>query len=282
MNSFQQRLYELEVDPPASAWGKIADVLDREGVHEFPQKLHDAAVTPPPAVWERISAGLDAGVFTDIPVAADASFPLDSAPVIPMSARPSKIRPVLRFAIAAAILAAVATTAFFVFNQKSGEQVISEAGTTARVSAGQPDTGLAVVLPQPAVSPETTPDTPDNPMVTTTRERNSGVAPAPRNTTVSQDQATGSEYMNSLYAYEDHVPSIAERYVMLMTPDGNFIRMSKKLGPLVCCVTGQEQDEQCSSQIRKLQQQLATSPIGTGNVLDVLNIVNSLGKGTQL
>ena len=40
------------------------------------------------------------------------------------------------------------------------------------------------------------------------------------------------------------------RYVMLMTPDGNIIRMSKKLGGLVCCVSGQEQDEECKSQLK--------------------------------
>ena len=44
-----------------------------------------------------------------------------------------------------------------------------------------------------------------------------------------------------------------------MTPDGNIIRMSKKWSGLVCCVSGEEQDEDCKNQIKKWQKKIATA-----------------------
>jgi hypothetical protein len=92
------------------------------------------------------------------------------------------------------------------------------------------------------------------------------------------------ELSQSIYAYEDHVPTIAERYVMLMTPDGNIIRMSKKWSELVCCVAGEDQDKDCKDQIKKWQEKIATSSLAPspGNFMDILNLVNSLNEGSEL
>ncbi|RYY52380.1 MAG: hypothetical protein EOO05_21970, partial [Chitinophagaceae bacterium] len=51
MNNYQQRLYDHEVDPPASAWGKIADALEHERIYDFQETLYNATATPPVAVW---------------------------------------------------------------------------------------------------------------------------------------------------------------------------------------------------------------------------------------
>ena len=65
---------------------------------------------------------------------------------------------------------------------------------------------------------------------------------------------------------------------MLMTPDGNIIRMSKKLCDLVCCVSGQEQDEGCKSQLKIWQEKMASSSVAPspGNFMDILNLVSTL------
>ena len=89
---------------------------------------------------------------------------------------------------------------------------------------------------------------------------------------------------NDIYSDEDSVSAIAGRYIMLMTPEGNIIRMSKKWSDLVCCVSGEEQDEDCKLQIKKWQKKLATSPINPtpGNFMDILELVNSLDEGVEL
>ncbi|HEX7847663.1 MAG TPA: anti-sigma factor domain-containing protein, partial [Chitinophagaceae bacterium] len=77
---------------------------------------------------------------------------------------------------------------------------------------------------------------------------------------------------------EDNSPiDMANRYVMLMTPDGHFIRISKKLGPLVCCVSGEEADEDCNNQMKKWREKLASPSAGTssGNFLELLHLIHN-------
>ncbi len=91
----------------------------------------------------------------------------------------------------------------------------------------------------------------------------------------------GNEFdTDPVYAYNELSPTnIADRYVMLMTPNG-IVRMSKKLGNLVCCVSGQEQDEDCKDQLKKWQEKIACSPVAPspGNFMDILSLVSSLNN----
>jgi hypothetical protein len=62
---------------------------------------------------------------------------------------------------------------------------------------------------------------------------------------------------------------------MLMTPNG-IVRVSKKLGDIVCCVTGEAEDEDCKDQLKKWQQKMATTTVAPGNFMDILTLVSSL------
>ena len=88
-------------------------------------------------------------------------------------------------------------------------------------------------------------------------------------------EPTGTRGLN---IEEPPMTDIADRYIMLMTPDGNIIRMSKKLGNIVCCVSGQEQDKGCADQMKKWREKLASPGANhsSGNVLDILNLINSM------
>ncbi|RYY59985.1 MAG: hypothetical protein EOO05_11525 [Chitinophagaceae bacterium] len=206
---------------------------------------------------------------------------------MPNEASRSRVIPLfVRYAAAAVLIAAVATSAFYFFSNKpTSETLAGTAVTPAAVPpSGAADSGI---VKEDAVSGAGIAETesPQQEDVATGTAKTVRAAQASYNTRRTRSagvQETDTEYQNPLYAYEDHTPEIAERYVTLMTPDGDLLRMSKKLGPLVCCVTGQDQDEQCKNQIRKLQQELASSPVGQGNVLDVLDIVASLNNATQL
>lgn len=70
---------------------------------------------------------------------------------------------------------------------------------------------------------------------------------------------------------------------MLMTPDGQFIRMSKKLGDLLCCVSGEEQDPDCIDQMKRWRQKIAISNLtpSPGNFMDILNLVKSLQENRE-
>jgi hypothetical protein len=63
-----------------------------------------------------------------------------------------------------------------------------------------------------------------------------------------------------------------------MTPDGNIIRMSKKLKELICCVSGEEQDKDCIDQMKKWRERLAnpSASHSSSNFMDILHLVNSM------
>ncbi|RYY56211.1 MAG: hypothetical protein EOO09_07505 [Chitinophagaceae bacterium] len=281
MSSFRQRLYDHEVKPPAESWEKLSAALDAGQQYAFPEKLYNSGQPPPPAVWDRISAALD-----------------NEAQVIPLQEAPGRrslVVPLfLKYAAAAVLLAAVATTAFFALTDTGEKQPVSEQVTPQIPPAVIPAPVIATRdssnnLPVPSASGGevagagiAASQQEAQPRNTESRNRMVQVAFNPQRIRAAAEELAASQYQNPLYAYESPAVDMAERYVTLMTPDGDFIRMSKKLGPLVCCVTGQEPDNQCRSQIRRLQQELATSPVGQGNVLDVLDMVNSLNTGTGL
>jgi hypothetical protein len=65
---------------------------------------------------------------------------------------------------------------------------------------------------------------------------------------------------------------------MLMTPNGQIIRISKKLGDLVCCVSGEDQDQECQDQLKKWRQKIANAPVAPspGNFMDILSLLQSI------
>lgn len=319
MSNFRQRLYDHEVKPPADGWEKLSAALDAGRQHDFPARLYEAEQAPPPAMWDRISAALDQEPVTATGksgVAPDtATGNADRFTVTPLTGNPDSadrviletehdrkrrtgvIPMVVRYAAAAVLLAAVATTAFFALTDKGDGQAIADqpALTTPPVPVAPAqvvkDSGNnlpsrpagaveGIAASGAAVSNDSAAD--EQAADNESRGRVVQVSYNPRRAAPVPEDLASAQYQNPLYAYDNPAVDIAERYITLMTPDGDFIRMSKKLGPLVCCVTGQEQDDQCRSQIRRLQQELATSPVGQGNVLDVLDMVNSLNTGTGL
>ena len=89
--------------------------------------------------------------------------------------------------------------------------------------------------------------------------------------------------MQAAIAHYETKKNMDSRYIMLMTPDGNIIRMSKKLSTLVCCVSGEEQDADCKDQLQRWREKIACAP-GThspGNFMDILSLVSSLQDNNQ-
>jgi len=271
MSSLQNKMSLFEVIPPAGVWEKIAAALDESSLgNEFPTRLYNMELSPPPATWENISSSLQES----------------EAPVIPLNSRRSTF---LRYAAAAVLIGVAAfgiikwtntgpaTKPAEIVQTGSPKDIQAPAKTTANDGS---ETGMT--------SSQKTPDRTEknhamfaglDPQVKTRARK----IPNPTiiYPTNEYEEFFNDQYSNPIYAYVDVVPNMADRYIMLMTPEGNIIRMSKKLGNLVCCVSGEEQDEDCKSQLKKWQQKMAASPLATspGNFLDILNLVGSLDDG---
>lgn len=274
-NSLQHKLNNYEVNPPPAVWDKIATALDEtDDTAEYPSKLYNMELAPPSFVWEQISSSLNE---------ADPK-------VIPMR---KKANSFYRYAVAAAVIGLVAfgITKWVAGNDQPTINDVAKASTTK--SAGSVEkknlTDPSVirkyagteVINSPAETEHT--ESAQLPQSTRTHSRKietEGISSA----LYSSEESTIDVSSNPIYAYEDHVPAIADRYIMLMTPEGKFIRMSKKWGNLVCCVSGEEQDADCKDQLKKWQAKIASSTLAPapGNFMDILSLVSSLDDSNGL
>jgi hypothetical protein len=265
MSSLQNKLYNYEQTPPEKVWGKITAALDESNLEDkFPSTLYNSETVPPFSAWDKITSALDAEPGTIIPVTRR-GFPF------------------FRYAAAAAVIGIIAFG------------IMKWTGNSSKVKAGSED-----------IANTKKTDAPDNTQTTNPNENDIAESPAKEDNAAIEKNAaevnTGEtkttrtkkvkpgyaiteniDETEPIYAYNEYTPpNLADRYVMLMTPNG-IIRMSKKLGNIVCCVAGEEQDDDCKDQLKKWQEKIAASPIAPapGNFMDILSLVSSL-SGDEL
>jgi hypothetical protein len=266
MSSLQNKMNNYEVVPPASVWDRVDAALDESALgNEFPNKLYNAEVIPPAAAWENIQTALHPEETKE------------ETKVVPLKKR--TIPAFVRYAAAAILIGAVA---FGVLQMTGG----SSGNNLAKVNTTDTSTKHDKNID-------------DNHQSVTDQQIIVNSAPNPQDLVVAQPQNAAKVYTNkgasALYSYADpeqydplydYAPyeNPADRYIMFMTPEGNIVRMSKKLGDLVCCVSGEEQDEGCKTQIKKWQEKLANSPAASspGNFLDILSLLSSLDENTGI
>jgi hypothetical protein len=259
MSSLQNKLYNYAESPPKKTWEKIAAALDESNLaDEFPSKLYNAEAVPPASAWDKIASSLDA----EHPV------------VIPM---PRKSFPLFRYAAAAAIIGII-TFGIIKWTGTNNSQIDTKklAGTKDS-TPGNKET----VLPNENnivknnTSKENISSEESNAKIANTNQVKTTHIKKARN---SYSVSENIDATQPIYAYNEYGPNLADRYIMLMTPNGNIIRMSKKWGDLVCCVSGEEQDNDCKDQLKKWQEKIAASPVAPspGNFMDILSLVSSL------
>ena len=252
MSSLQDKLYNHEQTPPTQVWDKIAAALDESHISdEFPSRLYDAEATPPVDAWNKIAEALE-------PAHASA---------IPMRGKSFSF---FRYAAAAVLIGIVAFGVVKFVNRNNGnvEQAVvitkEKNSTENKKPVESPaENNTPVVAETPGVPKEEAATTRNEPVPVAKKARTRYTLP-------------DVEFTEPVYAFNEHTPNLADRYIMYMTPDGGIVRMSKKWGNLVCCVSGQDQDEDCKDQIKKWQEKLACAPVANGNFMDILSLVNTL------
>jgi negative regulator of sigma E activity len=273
-DQFPARLHAMEINPPATVWDKINTALDEtEHTDQFPARLYSMEVTPPAAAWNKIAKSLDQEQDEQ------------SGEAIVIN-QPSRFKQYLRYAAAAIVIGAVAFGILRWTSSSSddptGPSIAAKPAPSVTAPAQTAGASTASAVPVNVVDEQAKTVSSEKQIAKldrsykTTRRVNPDVQSAVYNSSLIKPRG--------LYTYNDHVPSLSDRYIMLMTPDGNFIRMSKKWGNLVCCVSGEDPDADCKDQLKKWQEKMATSALTTsaGNFIDILQLVNSLDEGSEL
>ena len=301
-SGIKNKMYNLEVMPPAAVWGKITSALDDSALaQKISSRLNTIEVIPPTSVWQSINVSLDeqllekeyAEKLTHIHITPPPGswnkikLLLNSEAVIATTEK-RKISPLLKYAAAAIITGLLAW------------------GGVQLLSADSSKTNVATIDKS---SPNSFTETPviNNPLdeniavpdVTASLEeaRNDAALEASKKTFARLDvTARRSKIKNAADFYfvtDNYEPSargfsidpiakpaadITNRYIILMTPDGNIIRMSKKLRELVCCVSGEDQDKDCIDQMKKWRENIGnpSTTHSSSNFIDVLDIVKCM------
>ena len=305
MSSLQDKLYNQKVVPPVNTWGKIAAVLDKaQSQNEFSTRLYNVEVIPPAKTWEKIIVALDESKLQNN--FSTRLYKMEIAPPLKVWEKVTaglstttgyvtpvrKFSPILRYAAAAVFIGAVAygiiKMAVSTANNENSAvmSTIDKDSSTANknktnnsgktqttdINTSKDDSEVIEVN-------KTLLTKLDRPVKRLVRALASSIIS--RN---NDDIVADEDLSQSIYAYTDHIPDIADRYVMLMTPDGNIIRMSKKWSDLLCCVSGEEQDADCKNQLKKWQEKIATSSLAPSpaNFMDILGLINSLNDSNGL
>jgi hypothetical protein len=273
-DAFPALLASSVVEPPSTVWAGIALKLDTTG---FAETLYHASVLPPSNAWDKISTSLD-------------------EPAKPAN---GKMVAFVRYAVAAAIIAAIAFGATrLLINKESRNELVNESSNLPQVPVAQEQQPTTV----PGVETQSL----------TQEERNDAALEASKHSyaaldasdklklsrvtedffapaaTISVSAAFAPEntYRDvectdvaiSTYTMSNPAMDMASRYALLMRPDGQIIRISRKLGNLVCCVSGEEQDAQCTDQLNKWKEKMANASVAPapGNFMGILDILHSL------
>lgn len=308
--STQEKLYNLSVTPPTDLWQRIAGELDAadQGM-QYPAALYNAEVTAPPHTWEKINAALDASVqqhtaaakllalTADPPtgtwdkIASALDSPADAA--IPEKRR---LSPLLRYAAAAALIGILAWGGTVLLkNNKQEDGIASSSATATQHGPVHTTDSSAENIAAATIDNTQTED------AITEEARNDAALEESKHTFARLDNRhTGKIKAAADFYFADPVTTVStrglnigddddpnytpdpnsepSRYIMLLTPEGNIIRMSRKLSNMVCCVSGEEQDKDCQDQMRKWREKLACSPAAhsPGNFMDILSLAHAL------
>lgn len=248
----QNKMYDYEVTPPPGVWEKIAEALDEsELIHEFPSKLYGIEITPPDAAWDKIKNSL--------------------AEEQVESPTHKKTFPIFRYAVAAAIVGLIVLGGIQLLKSKSSDNkiVLQDKNSESKDS----------IIPQSINEGNTSTEIKDD----DTALEGSKQTLAKLDIPVSKKIKSGSKnyfIQSALQANitPEEAKEVANRYIAVMTPDCNVVRISKKLDHLVCCVAGDDLGAVCKDQMQEWREKIARSSIAASpaNFMDIVSLVSFL------
>ncbi|MGH2553989.1 MAG: hypothetical protein ACRDEB_09740, partial [Chitinophagaceae bacterium] len=247
----QNKVLNYEVTPPAGVWERITKALDESEMNlEFPSMLYNAEVIPPDSAWEKVSSFLDT-----------------EKKIIPVQ---RKISFIVKYAAAAVLIGLLAWGGIQILNNRSGKREIAKQQTTS------PEKDKYVPTTEPLI--EISEEKAASAANTTLNDevKNDEALEASKKTYAKLDVSTkrrikeiaaGYSFAASINNISPIIPedeinpgNPSSRYILLMTPEGNIIRMSKKLTDMVCCLSGEDEDPACKDQIKKWREKIICSP----------------------
>ncbi|MEJ0105461.1 MAG: hypothetical protein WDO19_24155 [Bacteroidota bacterium] len=279
-SSWNDRIKNTEETPPGNGWDKIAASLDESfNGYQFPVTLYNLEANPPADTWHKINSALDE----------------DQTPAIPLKKIISS-RLFIRYAAAACLvgLLSFAAIKFFGINKIKVGTAIENSAAASKNILPQSAAPESKAVEQPLQSQE---ERDENALEQSKRtyakldlhghnitgkiKRSLYSSPAQLSAASSDaflQKMPELQYSHRAAVNDSRNDQNADRYLMFKDSEGRFIRISKKLTSLFCCVSGEEQDDNCTDQLKKWREKIASSSFipSPDNFMDILDLVSSL------
>jgi hypothetical protein len=234
--NIRQKLFQYSETPPPAAWNHIADALDENG--SFAQRLYDYEAQPAPGVWKNIDQQL-------------------TAPAPPVVSLRTKL---FKYALAAAVLLAIAAGSVFYLNKPAAPDVAH--ATSKNTTSGTAKNALTdtqalsdseTILAE-TNSPQQDANTPANGAGAT----NGAVVQYERKVRIPKDQLPTGDL--NVMPEEKPVMNTAlqDRYIIATTQTGKVVRLPKKVYNDYVCAEAY-QNYQCKERIAAIQSKMAAS-----------------------
>lgn len=292
-DTLRQKLLQQEVIPPPGNWERIARVLDEKAAFRTTrEKLLEVSVIPASRNWAAITDKLSEQHISGKLLEAEVLPPAAAWPSIvqqlDQNGSKEKIRrfPYFRAAIAAALLVSSGLAVWQWTKPAANPGTADKTEYRSPVIQEKEDPNPTVTIKE-LVNPE------KSRAVISDEARDEAALEASKKTYARLDlparkiagQVSNFYFRQSLPLFtEPETPADAEtvkspagaRYITLLTPDGNMIRLSRKLESLVCCISGAGEDPACNEQLRKWRERITTSSLGhTGDsFMDLLQLIH--------
>jgi hypothetical protein len=278
-SSWTDRIKQIEIHPPEKGWDKIAVSLDEDFIgHEFPVKLYNFEASPSANAWSKIEESLSK----------------KETPAIPLSR--GGIRPLfIRYAMAACLIGLISFAALKFFSVNKIKVDVAVASPTSTPQNNLPaDSNSRSNTSSVQAETERDGQALEESKHTYARLDLSGHSlsnkisvrlynfPAPLSSSLSEETTLGKnpeiQYSHRAAVNDSPEDKDVNRYLMFKDSEGRFIKISKKLTSLFCCVSGEEQDENCNDQLKKWREKIASSSFipSPDNFMDILDLVSSL------
>lgn len=261
-----EKLNALNVAPPEFLWKNIEAELDNQNTDQkISEKLYNLETTPPVLSWENISRELDDQRALEIiekklkhlqiqPPAA-AWINIQHELKNPSSERKGIVVPMnhnswLKYAAAACFIAIIGITGYFIFKDSSdtGQQFASNQSGKPFVAASKNEEEN--INTKPVIPPQES-------------QKEKAIA------------AIRTSLGNAYSISNERNTELQNRYIILMTPDGNIVRMSKKVSNMADCIAGE--DNSCDAKISEWQKEMANNKTiaAPAGFLDILDMAGS-------
>ena len=239
-----QKMEALEVAPPAQAWNNVLENLEEEKAFDhLSDRLKQLEIPPPVQLWSKIESELPRAVAVP-----------KSAPVKKGSFKWA------RYAVAATVVGLLCFATFHMIEKsnKDSKTILSRFENNDRKN----DQQIASLDKKEKESTKQAPSLTGHPSV-----------PDAHTQPTQIKTAAGNTYTTTV----EKNKSLQGRYILLMTEDGNVVRISKKLGNIADCVAGASSGSECSGQIEQWQKQLAKAPVTAtpDTFLDLLDLAST-------